>query len=123
MERPTSRNSPAVSRYGSCQGSESGALRLSRKCRYQRSKQEVAGAGASKVEGAITNHKVLSYAESMVKLMKAKEKWIRSSEIRYTIRGFYPMPHAQTLQRKARRIFARHGGMLRTGKAIRLGIH
>ena len=33
------------------------------------------------------------------------------------------MPTAQTLQRKARRIFARHGGMLRTGKAIRLGIH
>jgi predicted transcriptional regulator of viral defense system len=33
------------------------------------------------------------------------------------------MPTVKTLQRKARRIFARHGGMLRTGKAIRLGIH
>src|SRR5438270_10751848 len=33
------------------------------------------------------------------------------------------MPTAQTLQRKARRSSARHGGMLRTGKAIRLGIH
>jgi predicted transcriptional regulator of viral defense system len=33
------------------------------------------------------------------------------------------MPTAKVLQRKARRIFARHGGMLRTGKAIRLGIH
>jgi hypothetical protein len=48
--------------------------------------------------------------------------WITSSETRDTIRGFCPMPTAQTLQKKARRIFARHGGMLRTGKAIRLGI-
>ena len=51
------------------------------------------------------------------------QTWIDSSEISYTIRGFYPMPAKNTGLAKARRVFTKHGGMLRTSKAIRLGVH
>jgi predicted transcriptional regulator of viral defense system len=50
-------------------------------------------------------------------------QWIDSSDISYTIRGFYPMPSTDTGLSKARHVFTNHGGMLRTSKAIRLGIH
>lgn len=50
-------------------------------------------------------------------------EWIDSSDISYTIRGFYPMQPTDTGLSKARHVFANHGGMLRTSKAIRLGIH
>ena len=41
----------------------------------------------------------------------------------YTIRGFYPMPATAKTLAKARQVFTKHGGMLRTSRAIRLGIH
>jgi len=50
-------------------------------------------------------------------------KWIDYSDIRYTIRRVYPMPTAETALAKARHLFTGHGGMLRTSKAIRLGVH
>lgn len=50
-------------------------------------------------------------------------KWIDYSDIRYTIRRVYPMPTADTALAKARHLFTGHGGMLRTSKAIRLGVH
>ena len=40
----------------------------------------------------------------------------------YNIREFYPMPTARSPV-MARRVFTQHGGMLRTGEALRLGIH
>ena len=49
--------------------------------------------------------------------------WIDSSEISYTIRWFYPVPATDTGLAKARQVFSKHGGMLRTSKAIRLGVH
>src|SRR5260221_13896093 len=49
--------------------------------------------------------------------------WIKSSDRVYTIRGVYPMPAANTGLAKARRVFTKHGGILRTSNAIRLGIH
>jgi predicted transcriptional regulator of viral defense system len=49
--------------------------------------------------------------------------WIDTSDSSYTIRGVYPMPSADTGLTKARDVFAKQGGMLRTSKAIRLGIH
>ena len=39
----------------------------------------------------------------------------------HTIRELYPMPGAATVLERARKTFARNGGMLRTGEAIRLG--
>ena len=54
---------------------------------------------------------------------KNASTWIESSETVYNIREFYPMPFAQKPLAKARLVFTKHGGMLRTGKAIRLGIH
>lgn len=41
----------------------------------------------------------------------------------YNIRGFYPMPTANTGLAKARRVFAKHRGMLRTSDAMGLGVH
>ncbi len=49
--------------------------------------------------------------------------WIDSSDISYTIRGFYPMPTFDAGLAKARQVFTKHGGMLRTSTALRLGIH
>jgi len=49
--------------------------------------------------------------------------WIDSSDISYTIRWFYPMPTVGTGLVKARKVFTKHGGMLRTSTALRLGIH
>jgi len=46
-----------------------------------------------------------------------------SSDISYTIRGFYPMPTVDAGLAKARHVFTKHGGMLRTSAALRLGIH
>ena len=43
--------------------------------------------------------------------------WIDSSDISYTIRGFYPMPTVYTGLAKARHVFTKHGGMLRTSAA------
>jgi len=48
---------------------------------------------------------------------------IDSSEIRYTIRRFYPMRTPDTALSKALHLFTGHGGMLRTSHAIRLGVH
>ena len=50
-------------------------------------------------------------------------KWLYYSDIMYTIRRVYPMPTADTALAKARHLFTGHGGMLRTSKAIRLGVH
>lgn len=50
-------------------------------------------------------------------------EWIDSSEMRYTIRRSYPMATSDTGFAKARHVFTKHGGMLRTSKAIRLGVH
>lgn len=41
----------------------------------------------------------------------------------YNVRGFYPMPIAGSGLAKARRVFTKHRGMLRTSDAIRLGVH
>ena len=49
--------------------------------------------------------------------------WIESSDIRYNIRRFYTMAVVETGFTKARSLFIRNGGMLRTSKAIRLGVH
>jgi len=49
--------------------------------------------------------------------------WIDSSDTSYTIRWFYPMPTIHTGLAKARQVFSKHGGMLRTSKALQLGIH
>jgi predicted transcriptional regulator of viral defense system len=49
--------------------------------------------------------------------------WIDSSDNSYTIRGFYPTPTIHTGLAKARQVFSKHGGMLRTSKALQLGIH
>jgi len=49
--------------------------------------------------------------------------WIKYSDIMYTIRNFNPRPAADTALAKARQVFSKHGGMLRTSKAMRLGIH
>lgn len=46
--------------------------------------------------------------------------WIESSEIKYKILRFYTMPVIETGFMKARSIFIRNGGMLRTGKATQL---
>jgi predicted transcriptional regulator of viral defense system len=51
------------------------------------------------------------------------DAWIQTSEIMYTIRRFYTMPAAESGLTKARTVFTRNGGMLRTSKAIRLGVH
>jgi predicted transcriptional regulator of viral defense system len=48
---------------------------------------------------------------------------IENSEIRYNIRRVYTMPVVETGFTKARSLFIRNGGMLRTSKAIRLGVH
>ncbi len=55
--------------------------------------------------------------------MTATRGRINSSEIRYTIRGFYHLPTAKTGLDKARTAFTRNGGMLRTSRAIGLGVH
>ena len=47
--------------------------------------------------------------------------WIESSDISYNIRRFYTMRVVDTGFTKARSLFIRNGGMLRTSKAIRLG--
>jgi predicted transcriptional regulator of viral defense system len=49
--------------------------------------------------------------------------WIENSDISYNIRRFYTMPVVETGFTKARSLFTRNGGMLRTSKAIRLGVH
>src|ERR1700753_1055870 len=49
--------------------------------------------------------------------------WIENSDIRYNIRRFYTMRVAETGATKARSLFIRNGGMLRTSEAIRLGVH
>ena len=48
-----------------------------------------------------------------------KKVWITCSDIMYTIRGFYPWPQPT----QPRQVFSEHRGMLRTSKAMRLGIH
>jgi predicted transcriptional regulator of viral defense system len=50
-------------------------------------------------------------------------RWIESSDTVYTIREAYPMPAPNAGLAKARHVFSKHGGMLRTSRAIRLGIH
>jgi predicted transcriptional regulator of viral defense system len=60
---------------------------------------------------------------SPVQAAWAPPGWIDPSDISYTIRGFYPMPTVDTGLAKARKVFSKHGGMLRTSKALRLGIH
>ena len=54
---------------------------------------------------------------------RQERAWIDSSDISYTIRGFYPMPTVDAGLAKARHVFTKHGGMLRTSAALRLGIH
>src|SRR5260221_11332156 len=49
--------------------------------------------------------------------------WIKSSDRVYTIRGVYQMPAANTGLAKARRVFTKHDGVLRTSNASRLGIY
>src|SRR5580700_6836496 len=51
--------------------------------------------------------------------------WIISSETVYNIRAFYPssMPEPSRNLAKTRSLFQRHGGMLRTSEAVRLGVH
>lgn len=49
--------------------------------------------------------------------------WIEYSDIAYIIRGVYPLPGPNTPLVKARRLFAEHGGMLRTREVLQLGIH
>ena len=41
----------------------------------------------------------------------------------YNARRFYPMPIADASLVKARHVFTKHKGMLRTSDAIRLGVH
>ena len=41
----------------------------------------------------------------------------------YNVRRFYPMPIADAGLVKARHVFTKHKGMLRTSDAIRLGVH
>jgi predicted transcriptional regulator of viral defense system len=48
---------------------------------------------------------------------------IETSETVYNIRWFYPMPIADAGLTKARQVFTKHRGMLRTSDAIRLGVH
>ena len=56
--------------------------------------------------------------------MQAPLVWIKISETGYNIRGVYPMPASRhTAAFRARRVFAEHGGMLRTTEAIHLDIH
>jgi predicted transcriptional regulator of viral defense system len=55
--------------------------------------------------------------------LEISASWIKNSEISYTIRRFYTMPVPETGLTKARTVFTRNGGMLRTSKAIRLGVH
>lgn len=49
--------------------------------------------------------------------------WIEVSDIKYNIREVYPVPIREAGLAKARQVFAKHQGMLRTSEAIRLGIH
>jgi predicted transcriptional regulator of viral defense system len=49
--------------------------------------------------------------------------WIETSDISYTIRRFYTMPLVEAGLTKARTVFIRNGGMLRTSRAILLGVH
>lgn len=56
-------------------------------------------------------------------LASEASSWIESSDMRYNIRRFYTMRVGETGVTKARSLFVRNGGMLRTSKAIRLGVH
>ena len=49
--------------------------------------------------------------------------WIESSDIKYNLRRFYKMPEVQTGVTKARSLSIRNGGLIRTSKAARLGVH
>lgn len=49
--------------------------------------------------------------------------WITTSETTYNVREVYPVPISQAGRVKARQVFAKHQGMLRTSHALRMGIH
>ena len=54
---------------------------------------------------------------------RAQTNWIETSDTVYNVRRFYPMPIADGGLVKARHVFTKHKGMLRTSDAIRLGVH
>ena len=74
-------------------------------------------------EQIIRNRQILKGVSRFEPCQGNRWCWIKTSDIVYTIRWFYPMPPTNAGLAKARRVFTEHGGMLRTAKAIRLGIH
>ncbi len=54
---------------------------------------------------------------------RAQTLRIETSDTVYNVRRFYPMPIAEVGLVKARNVFTKHKGMLRTSDAIRLGVH